>query len=57
MSLVPHDVHSVPCCELHGPMHLRLAADPARDTATVALVYICHGFDGEGCGRMVLADA
>ena len=28
-----------------------------RDASAVDLVYICHGVPGEGCGRMVLADA
>ena len=43
----------VPRCELHGEMHLRLAFDPALD-ADVLLAYICVGFDGEGCGRIML---
>ena len=42
----------VPECPEHGEMHLRVACDPA-DVTIVFFVYVCHGFDGEGCDRLV----
>lgn len=47
-------VAPIPECPVHGRMHLRLAADPAV-TEDVDFVYVCHGFDGEGCDQIVLS--
>jgi len=43
-----------PRCPAHGPMHLRLACDPATCNPAVIAAWTCHGFDGEGCGLIVL---
>lgn len=44
-------VAPIPKCPEHGQMHLRVAQRP-EDGANI-FVYICHGFDGEGCDHLV----
>lgn len=49
-------VAPIPKCPVHGQMSLRLAADIGIKTEDVGFVYVCHGFDGEGCGHLVRVD-
>lgn len=44
-------VAPIPQCPVHGQMHVGVVTRPTDGANELA--YVCHGFDGEGCDRIV----